>query len=100
MISNIAIPSLSIPQHLGDSVNILNDLAQGKHPFCKKLAAAKKPMIVVGSGALQRDDGVAIHSLVSTVAQKARVNSKAGEEWKVLNVLHRVRPMLENAKFP
>ncbi|WAR09849.1 NDUS1-like protein [Mya arenaria] len=54
------------------------------------LGAAKNPMVVVGSSALQRGDGTSIHQAVATIAQNARVQSDCGEDWKVLNVLHRV----------
>ena len=47
-------------------------------------------MVVVGSSALQRGDGMAIHQAVSTMAQLARVKSGCSDDWKVLNVLHRV----------
>lgn len=76
-------------EHLGDSVNILQELASGKHPFCKKLSSAKRPMVVVGSGALQREDGAAIHSALTALSQKLRAGSDSSE-WKVLNVLQRV----------
>lgn len=76
--------------HLGDSPQVLKDIASGKHPFSKVLGEAKKPMVVVGSSALQRKDGAAIHSAVSTLAQNVRTSSGVSEEWKVLNVLHRV----------
>lgn len=46
-------------------------------------------MVVVGSSTLQREDGAAILSAVSTIAQKARTSSGVEEGWKVLNVLHR-----------
>lgn len=54
------------------------------------LSAAKRPVVVVGSGALQRADGAAILSTVSTIAQNARASSGVEEGWKVLNVLHRL----------
>jgi NADH dehydrogenase (ubiquinone) Fe-S protein 1 len=54
------------------------------------LAQAKNPMVVVGSSALQRDDGTSLYKAVSTIAQNARVQCGCGEDWKVLNVLHRV----------
>ena len=47
-------------------------------------------MIVVGSSVLQRTDGSAIHSAVATISQNARVHSGCGDDWRVLNVLHRV----------
>ncbi|KAH3783321.1 NADH-ubiquinone oxidoreductase 75 kDa subunit, mitochondrial-like isoform X1 [Dreissena polymorpha] len=76
--------------HLGDSTKILADIAAGKHPFAQTLGKAKNPMVVVGSAALQRKDGAAIHRAVATMAQNARVQSGCGDDWKVLNVLHRV----------
>lgn len=76
--------------HLGDSPQIIKDIATGKHPFSKVLNQAKKPMIVVGSSALQRKDGAAIHAAVSSLAQNARSSSGVPENWKVLNILHRV----------
>ncbi|NXC63667.1 NDUS1 oxidoreductase, partial [Aleadryas rufinucha] len=77
-------------EHLGESPQILQDIASGKHAFCKVLDHAKKPMVVVGSAALQRSDGAAIHAAVSTIAQNARAKSGAGPDWKVMNILHRV----------
>lgn len=59
-------------------------------PFrCQVLAQAKRPVVVVGSGTLQRADGAAIMNAVSTIAQNARASSGVEEGWKVLNVLHR-----------
>lgn len=46
-------------------------------------------MVVVGSAALQRGDGAAIHAAVSTIALNARTKSGVGSDWKVLNILHR-----------
>ncbi|NXW70063.1 hypothetical protein DUI87_04355 [Hirundo rustica rustica] len=77
-------------EHLGESPQILQDIASGKHAFCKVLDQAKKPMVVVGSAALQRGDGAAIHAAVSTIAHNARAKSGAGADWKVMNILHRV----------
>ncbi|XP_039555221.1 NADH-ubiquinone oxidoreductase 75 kDa subunit, mitochondrial isoform X1 [Passer montanus] len=77
-------------EHLGESPQILQDIASGKHAFSKVLDNAKKPMVVVGSAALQRGDGAAIHAAVSTIAQNARAKSGAAADWKVLNILHRV----------
>uniref|UniRef100_W5MY33 NADH-ubiquinone oxidoreductase 75 kDa subunit, mitochondrial n=1 Tax=Lepisosteus oculatus TaxID=7918 RepID=W5MY33_LEPOC len=76
--------------HLGDSTQVLQDIASGKHPFSKVLSQAKKPMVVVGSAALQRGDGAAIHAAVSAIAENARASSGVQDSWKVLNVLHRV----------
>uniref|UniRef100_A0A665VLR8 NADH-ubiquinone oxidoreductase 75 kDa subunit, mitochondrial n=1 Tax=Echeneis naucrates TaxID=173247 RepID=A0A665VLR8_ECHNA len=76
--------------HLGEDTSVLKELANGTHPFCQVLSGAKRPVVVVGSTALQREDGAAILSTVSTIAQNARASSGVEEGWKVLNVLHRV----------
>ncbi|XP_055937287.1 NADH-ubiquinone oxidoreductase 75 kDa subunit, mitochondrial-like [Argiope bruennichi] len=72
--------------HLGDSPNLLKDIASGRHEFAKKLAAANHPMIVLGSEALQRPDGAAVHALVQQIALKYQKH----DYWKTLNILHRV----------
>lgn len=73
-------------QHLGDSPNVLQELMNGTHPFANQLAAAKKPLIIVGSDQLERTDGPAILSAVQTLARGVQKDA----DWKVLNVLHRV----------
>ena len=47
-------------------------------------------MIVVGSSALQRSDGGALLSLATQLSEKLRVENGVAQDWKVLNVLHRV----------
>ncbi|XP_068184990.1 NADH-ubiquinone oxidoreductase 75 kDa subunit, mitochondrial-like [Antennarius striatus] len=76
--------------HLGDSAEVLKEIAVGTHSFSQVLTKAKHPVVVVGSSCLQREDGAAIMAAVSTIAQKARISSGVEGTWKVLNVLHRV----------
>uniref|UniRef100_A0A7N5KQ64 NADH-ubiquinone oxidoreductase 75 kDa subunit, mitochondrial n=1 Tax=Ailuropoda melanoleuca TaxID=9646 RepID=A0A7N5KQ64_AILME len=76
--------------HLGDSPKILQDIALGSHPFSQVLHEAKKPMVVLGSSALQRNDGAAILAAVSSIAQKIRMSSGVTGDWKVMNILHRI----------
>jgi len=71
-------------------VDLVAKLAEGTHPFSKKLEGAKRPVVVVGSECLQRPDGGAILANVQQLAQKVKVKCGAPAEWKVLNVLHRV----------
>ncbi|XP_030888983.1 NADH-ubiquinone oxidoreductase 75 kDa subunit, mitochondrial [Leptonychotes weddellii] len=75
--------------HLGDSPKILQDIAFGSHPFSQVLHEAKKPMVVVGSSALQRSDGAAILEAISNIAQKIQMSSGVTGDWKVMNILHR-----------
>lgn len=71
-------------------MQVLKDLAEGKHAFCKVLNGAARPVVVIGSGLLQRQDGAAVYQLTQRIAHNARVASKVGHDWRVLNVLHRV----------
>uniref|UniRef100_A0A8C2QR70 NADH-ubiquinone oxidoreductase 75 kDa subunit, mitochondrial n=1 Tax=Capra hircus TaxID=9925 RepID=A0A8C2QR70_CAPHI len=73
--------------HLGDSPKILQDIASGSHPFSQVLQEAKKPMVVLGSSALQRNDGAAILAAVSNII---RTSSGVTGDWKVMNILHRI----------
>jgi len=77
-------------EHLGDSADVLKQLADGSHPFCKSLAAAKNPIVIVGSEMLQRGDGGAVIGLVQQIADNTKAQSGCDPEWRVLNVLHRV----------
>ena len=76
--------------HLGDSTEVLQQLADGTHPYSARLAAAKAPVVIVGSEALQRGDGGAVMRLTQQIADKLRTSSGCGGDWAVLNVLHRV----------
>jgi len=76
--------------HLGDSTEVLAQLAAGTHPYSARLAAAKAPVVIVGSEALQRADGGAVMRHTQQIAAKLRASSGCGSDWAVLNVLHRV----------
>lgn len=54
------------------------------------MAQAKRPMIVLGSVALQRSDSATLHSLATRLAHKLRESNDLNKGWKVFNVLHRV----------
>jgi NADH dehydrogenase (ubiquinone) Fe-S protein 1 len=58
--------------------------------FVQVLAKSKKPIIILGSASLQRSDAAALFSLVSRISQQVRLQSDCGEDWRVLNILHRV----------
>ena len=77
-------------EHLGDSTEALKQLAEGTHPFSKQLAAAKAPVVIVGSEALQREDGGAVMRFTQQIGDKLRQSSGCGHDWAVVNVLHRV----------
>jgi NADH-quinone oxidoreductase subunit G len=70
---------------LGDTPATLSALRDGSHPFAATLKAAKKPMLIVGAGALARPDGAAI--LAACWALAAETGMLAAE-WHGFNVLH------------
>jgi len=74
--------------HLGNSTKTLLEIAEGKHPFCARLAKAKMPMIIVGSQTLERPDGRAVLEAVRTISENSPViNKELG--WNGFNILHR-----------
>lgn len=76
-------------EHLGDDTSILKGIINDTHPFAKKWKLAKKPIIVLGSDALERKDGGAILANVQILARQAQTNIE-NRDWKVLNILHKV----------
>ena len=71
--------------HLGASPSALTDLHTGANDFAKILADARKPMIIVGQGALARPDGSAILAAAWRLA--AHVGALSAD-WHGFNVLH------------
>ncbi|WP_281301128.1 MULTISPECIES: NADH-quinone oxidoreductase subunit NuoG [unclassified Iodidimonas] len=72
-------------EQLGDDAAILSDILAGKHPVAKKLAAADRPMIILGEQALARPDGAAILKAGHDIAEKFGLMSL---DWNGFNVLH------------
>jgi len=70
---------------LGDGADALSALIDGSAAFAQVLADAKKPMIILGHGALTRPDAPAILSACWTLA--GNVGALA-PDWNGFNVLH------------
>lgn len=74
-------------QHLGNSTSVLEQIADGNHPFFEKLSNAQLPMVVVSSNAASREDGEAIMSAVHKLASKTNlINEELA--WNGVNILH------------
>jgi NADH-quinone oxidoreductase subunit G len=71
--------------HLGNSPAALTGLIDGSHDFAKVLREAKKPMIIVGQGALARPDGAAVLAACWKLAADVGAISA---DWHGFNVLH------------
>jgi NADH-quinone oxidoreductase subunit G len=57
-------------KHLGAGPRTLSDVLDGRDDFARVLEAAERPMIIVGSGAVARDDGTAVLATAHAVAEK------------------------------
>ncbi|MEL6202734.1 MAG: NADH-quinone oxidoreductase subunit NuoG [Pseudomonadota bacterium] len=71
--------------YLGAGPETLAELLDGKSKFAAKLKKAKKPMIIVGQGALSRGDGEAV---LATAARVASTYGAVSGEWNGFAVLH------------
>jgi NADH-quinone oxidoreductase subunit G len=72
-------------ERLGAGPATLRDLADGKLGFSGKLKAAKNPLIIVGMGALAREDGAAVLALTRDLADKL---GAVRADWNGFAVLH------------
>ncbi|GIR97319.1 MAG: hypothetical protein CM15mP100_5390 [Alphaproteobacteria bacterium] len=71
--------------HLGTDISVLKQLVSGKHKFAKILKKAKRPMIILGMGALRRADGQSILGIAREIADKTDMVT---DSWNGFNVLH------------
>lgn len=72
-------------EHLGDSLEKLQLIVQGTHPFVKKIEAAQYPMIIIGPAALSREDSAEVLGICRRIVEKFGF---VKEEWNGYNVLH------------
>jgi NADH-quinone oxidoreductase subunit G len=71
--------------HLGDTPAAIEALGGDDHGFGRGLRQAKRPMVILGQGALSRGDGAAV--LAAAWALADRVGALT-PEWHGFNVLH------------
>ena len=72
-------------ERLGAGPATLAELVEGKHGFFEKLEAAKNPLIIVGMGALAREDGGAVLALARDLVDRL---GAVREDWNGFAVLH------------
>mgnify|MGYP001797139187 CR=1 FL=1 len=72
-------------EHLGAGPDSLKALLDGSDKFAAKLKRAKKPMIIIGQGALTRKDSLAV---LSNAAKLADAVGAVKEDWNGFNILH------------
>jgi len=71
--------------HLGAGAQTLTEVLDGNHAFCDLLKAAKRPMLILGSGPLARPDGAAVQAKVRAMAEGFGF---VRDDWNGYNVLH------------
>ena len=70
---------------IGDGPSALTALLDGSHPFAATLREARRPMVILGRGALARPDGSAI---LAACWKLAAATGMLTPEWHGFNVLH------------
>ncbi|WP_341823513.1 NADH-quinone oxidoreductase subunit NuoG [Wolbachia endosymbiont (group A) of Agelastica alni] len=73
-------------EKLGDNPDILSEIANGNHKFCKLLSAAQSPMLIIGQDALVRDDSESILILAGKIAEEFNM---VRDDWNGFNMLHK-----------
>ncbi|MDE2332358.1 MAG: NADH-quinone oxidoreductase subunit G, partial [Bradyrhizobium sp.] len=71
--------------HIGAGTDSLNDVAAGKHSFANVLKGAKNPIVLIGAGALARQDGAAVLALAAKIATDF---GAVKDGWNGFGVLH------------
>ena len=69
---------------LGENSTLLQQLVDDRHPLNEAIKNAKNPMLILGTGALQRRDGMAVHAAAYQIAH--RYMKRDG--WNGFNLLH------------
>lgn len=71
--------------YIGAGADSVQSLIDGQHSFADTLKNAKNPMVIIGQGVFQREDGAAQQALMHSLAEKLALNR---EGWNGFNVLH------------
>lgn len=71
--------------HLGEHAQIIKEIADGSHAICTQLSQAKRPMMIIGQGALNRRDSREILRLSQDISEKYNF---VQSDWNGFNVLH------------
>ena len=78
--------ALSYPYtHIGEGPQDLQALIEERHLFAEKLKTAERPVVIFGTGAFMRDDGMAVHALGRELAVKFNIINPEFNGFNVLN---------------
>ena len=70
--------------HLSNDISYLDDILQGNSDFAKILDKAKKPLIIIGSSAINYEEGENVLKICSEISVKYRISN---ENFNGLNIL-------------
>jgi NADH-quinone oxidoreductase subunit G len=70
---------------IGSGPDAFQGLSNGTHPFAEILKSAKKPMIILGQGALTRPDGAAVLAAAWSLGVSFNMMNA---DWHGFNILH------------
>jgi NADH dehydrogenase (ubiquinone) Fe-S protein 1 len=73
-------------QNLGNRTQLISEIADKRHKFAATLAKAKKPMIIIGVGALTRKDGK--HILAAVKELSKQFPNLSQPDWNGINILN------------
>ena len=79
---------------LGNSIDTLIQISEGKHIFCKKLAKSKSPCIILGSSIKKRLDSKSISKLIENLSNNINIVS---DNWFGLNFLNTIPNSVANS---
>ena len=71
--------------YLGAGPETLADIVDGRHGFAEVLKKAERPMLIVGPGAIAREDGAAVLAAAKKIAE---MGGLIKDGWNGFNVLH------------
>jgi NADH-quinone oxidoreductase chain G len=78
--------NLTFPvEDLGNDMNVLQQICEGKHSICKQLSRAKKPMVIVGTSVLRHPDAT---SILHNILLMNKYMPLYNENWNGFNILH------------
>jgi len=71
--------------HLSDSIAHINEIHDGTSSFCKILKEAKNPLIIIGTSAINHEEG---QKVLKNCAEIAKKLPNSNEKFNPLNILH------------
>ncbi len=72
-------------EYLGAGPDTLRQIVDGSHDFANVLKDAERPAVIVGMGALTRDDGAAVLAAAAKLVESCNL---IRDDWNGFNVLH------------